>query len=142
MKSIQKFKKSLNIGFVENTGIYGHCPFQIYYQSKEGHIAHSNLIPEEKVLFYYKAFHRYLVEGCTTVYMSIDFPAMGDIENDFIAVFSCENKEINMCAILYDKETGKILGEIQKDDNDNLRKIFSQFVSVILPLKKDLTLTV
>ena len=130
MNNINDFIKTLvSIDKIEGTNDFGHYPFQALSESKDGEITISTLALGGDVISCYKIFKKQRTEGATKMYMSLDFPAGGDIKDDFVMVFSYENKELSKIAIPYNIKTGERLDPIT--ESNHLEKIFNNFKSVI-----------
>jgi hypothetical protein len=81
----------------------------------------------------YNFFFKYISEEAETIHMALDFPAMEDIETDFVLVYSGGIKKPMSYAIIpYDNKTGergpmieeaKVLDFINKDLEHVARKI-------------------
>jgi len=117
MKSVEEFVKSMvKIEFIENSNCFGHYPFQLFCEDKNGKFEMNALALGGDVKSCYKRFSEYKKQGAKRIYMSLDFPSRGDIENDFVAIFYFENNELNLFAIPYSLEDGKQLDVIKKSD--------------------------
>jgi len=126
MKNVEEFVATMvKIDIIEDSNSYGHYPFQLYVELEDGNIEMNALALGGDVASCYKRFAKYKKEKAKRIYLSLDFPKGGDIENDFIAIFSYENGEINLYAIPYLLENGEVLQTII--ESVQLSKILEQF---------------
>lgn len=110
MKTKEDFIKSMvNIEYIEDEGVYGHYPFQLFSETKNGDFEINSLALGGDVKSCYLRFLEYKNEGSKRIYLSLDFPQGGDIENDFVAILSFENDNLDLIALPYRTEDGKIL---------------------------------
>lgn len=129
MKSVEEFISSMvKVEFIENSNGFGHYPFQLFAETKDGKyemnaLALSNVVP------CYKRFAEYKNNDANRIYMSLDFPKGGDIQNDFVAIFSFENNEIKLQAIPYQVSDGKILEGLK--ESQHLKTIKAQFLGFL-----------
>jgi hypothetical protein len=113
MENVEMFIKSMvKIEFIEKSNCFGMYPFQLFSEDIDGKQTVQTLLLGGNVKSCYEIFNNN-VENCKKVYMALDFPKLGDIENDFIAVFSFENNEYKVIAIPYTTE-GKVLEFIKE----------------------------
>ena len=130
MKNVQNFVTDLvKIDYVEQSDCFGHYPFQMFVEKKEGGFELNALALGGNVNSNYLRFREYLKAKAKRIYLSLDFPAGGDIENDFVAIFSYENGKYNLFAIPYETQEGKTFLEITK--SEQLDKIFNQFLKAV-----------
>ena len=114
MKTVEEFVKSMvKIEFIEDSECYGHYPFQLFAETKDGKFEMNTLALGGDVESCYGKFSEYKSNDAKRMYMSLDFPKGGDIKDDFVAIFSFENGDINLFAIPYNVEDGKILDIIK-----------------------------
>ena len=78
----------------------------------------------------YKRVKEYVLSDAKKIFLSLDFPKSGDMEHDFICVFSVIGVKTEILAIPYDEETGEKFEYITKD-NQLLDRILNDFESVI-----------
>lgn len=129
MENIEEFVKALvKIDFVEQSECYGHYPFQMFAKTEDGQNHILALALGGDVATCYLKFKDYQNKGAKQIYMSVDFPAGGDIKNDFVAVFYFENDELKVFAIPYEPETGKILDRIT--ESTHLTLLINQLKSI------------
>jgi len=133
MKNVQEFKDFLKIEFMEEHQAYGHFPFHIVSEDQQNKITLGAMVLSS-IGKCYKMFHDTMKGGAKRCYMSVDFPAMKDIEHDFIAVFSYESSthEMNLVAIPYNGETGERYPEISYKDSEILNEIFKEFAMTVV----------
>ena len=129
MNNVNEFVERLvKVEFIESSECFGHYPFQICSKTKDGSLRLGALALGGDVVSCYRALKKELEEGCTEIFLSLDFPANGDIENDFVAVFSVVNGLCSLFAIPYDQD-GNILERITK--SKILDQIFEEFKNQI-----------
>lgn len=130
MKTVEEFVKTMvRIDFVENSECFGHFPFQLLAETKDGKLEINALALGGDVAACYRRFAKYKNSGAKRVYMSLDFPKGGDIKDDYVAIFSFENNEINLFAIPYKTKDGTTLDYIKT--SDHLDKIKADLVSFL-----------
>lgn len=128
MKDLQGFIKSMvKIDYLEDFGAYGHYPFQLVSEDTEGKMTIGALLLGGDVEACYSTFAKQIKNGDKRVYLSVDFPAGGDIDKDFVAVFSYENEEYSLLAIPYNIEDGSV--DEQITESETLVEIKAQFLS-------------
>ncbi len=130
MKTVKEFaEKLVTIDFVEQSNCYGHYPFQLFVEKENGEFVMCALALGGDVNSCYQNVKKYKNEKANRIYLSLDFPAVLDMENDFVMIFSLENKKIETFAIPYNVETGEKL-DIVKEGNF-LTNILSDFKKVV-----------
>jgi hypothetical protein len=131
MKTVEEFIKSMvKIDFIEDSDCFGHYPFQLLSENKDGKIEINSLALGGDVASCYIKFSDYKKQGSKRIYLSLDFPKTGDIKNDFIAIFSFENEEINLLAIPYETENGNKLDYIRNSNTlSNVKEDLLSFLN-------------
>lgn len=130
METVKEFVESVvKIDLLEDYNCYGHYPFQLVVETKDGHLEMNALALGGDVASCYRRVSKYLKEGATKVFMSLDFPANDDIEKDFVCIFSVVNGNFDIYAIPYSVETGEKYEEIHK--STLLDKILVDFKHII-----------
>lgn len=105
---LKKFTESLvQIEFKEEMEGYGHYPFQMIAESPEGNLE-LNCLALNDVRLCYAKFATYYKKGYPKIYMSVDFPNVGDIRQDFVCIFSYENGVLKAMAIPYNNKNGEL----------------------------------
>lgn len=123
MKDLKEFVDTLvKIEFLDHCNAFGFYPFQMYVEDKEGKGNMISLSLGGDVRAVYKVFTEYYNENPRRIYLALDFPAVGDITNDFVCIISYEKEEFTLYAIPYNTETGEIFPEIHKSELLNLIK--------------------
>jgi len=113
MKDLNEFiEKLVEIRFVEGSNAFGHYPFQLYVELLDGKVEMNALLLGGNVKSVYNRVKQYVLKGFKRLYLSVDFPAVLDIEHDFVCAFSIENDKLTILAIPYDTETGDIFERI------------------------------
>lgn len=121
-------KKFVTIDFVESSGCYGHYPFQMLVEMQDNSLE-VNALAVGDVRQCYSIFASKLAKQAKSVFMALDFPASGDMVNDFVAVFAVENGIFEIFAIPYDPETGEKKEPTKTSQLLNMIK--SQFVAFL-----------
>lgn len=107
MKTTQDFIDALvKVEFIEDSKMFGHYPFQLAAEGKDERLNIGALFLGGDVLSVYRAAKTQIQEGATKLFLSCDFPAVGDIKTDFIAVFTYQGGALSSLAIPYDPQTG------------------------------------
>jgi len=130
MKTIEEFVKLMvKIDFIEDEKCYGHYPFQLFVETKDNKFEINALALGGDVASCYRRFAEYKNNGAKRIYLSLDYPKGGDIDDDYVAIFSFEDGVINLFAIPYKVEDGKVLDYIK--DSTQLDRIKSDFESFL-----------
>jgi hypothetical protein len=130
MKTVEEFvKKMVKIEFIEDSNCFGHYPFQLLCENKDGGFEINALALGGDVDSCYRKFAKYKKEGAKRIYLSLDFPKGGDIENDYVVIFTFENNKVELFAIPYEINGGKILDIIK--DSTQLDFIKSDILSYL-----------
>ena len=106
MKTVEDFVKFIDID-KQDEGRYAHYPFQLAVVTKDNELIIGALDLGGQVEACYDVFKKFLFQKPKNIYLSVDFPAVGDIEDDFVAVFYLEDGEVKNLAIPYKIKTGK-----------------------------------
>ena len=123
MKTVEEFVKSMvKIEFIEDSNCFGHYPFQLLCENKDGGLEINALALGGDVASCYRRFAEYKKDGAKRIYLSLDFPKGGDIENDYVAIYTFENDKINLFAIPYEIEEGKRFDVIKNSEQLDLIK--------------------
>jgi len=131
MKNVKEFVDCLvKIDYVEDSNCFGHYPFQLFVETNDGKFEINALALGGDVLSCYRRVKKYFKENSKKIFMSLDFPSGGDIENDFVCIFSIVNNSFDIYAIPYNTETGEKYDEIH--NSDLLSKLLTQFKDIIL----------
>ena len=130
MKTVSEFEKELvKIEYIEQSECFGHYPFQLVCENKKGGIELNALALGGDVAACYRRFAEYKCQGAKRIYMSLDFPKGGDIENDYVAIFSFEDDKLSVYAILYEVERGERIYTIT--ESKQLDRIKEQLASFL-----------
>ena len=122
MKTIEEFLESLvRIELIEDSKCFGHYPYQLFCEKNDGS-SEINAIAIGQVSLVYNRFALHKKNGAKRIYLSVDFPAGGDIHNDFVAIFSFENDLLSVFAIPYDNTNGEIFDVITQSTQLDLIK--------------------
>lgn len=134
MKDVQEFKEKLvtidPIEGTDNSG-YGHFPFQMVSVSPTGSITMTALALGGDVAGCMEKFKESVSCGSNKVFISLDFPSGGDVEHDFVAVYSYDNsraKVFDMFVIPYCSDTGFRYDEITPYSSNHLNRLYRQLM--------------
>jgi hypothetical protein len=105
---------------------YGHYPFQMVVIKAEKKMEICALALST-IMDYYTVAKKWVVQNPIKLFISIDFPKMGDMDRDFVAVYSIIEGEYEVCAIPYDRETGKTYPIVEGKDSPKLQELVQQF---------------
>jgi len=129
MKNVKEFVEQLvKIELIESEDCYGHYPFQLFVETNDGKFEMNSLALGGDVESCYKMAKQYLDDGAKKIFMSLDFPASLDIENDFVCIYSIVDEVFDVYAIPYNTETGHIYDEIHS--GEMIDKILEDFKSI------------
>ena len=118
MKNVDEFvKQCVKIDHLEQANCYGHYPFQLFVEIKDGSFVMNALALGGDVASCYRKVYEYKRDKAKKIFLSLDFPKGGDIQNDFIAVFSVDDKGTSVFAIPYDTESGDRMGIIKESQH-------------------------
>lgn len=107
MKDLKEFvEKLVKIEFLDHCNAFGFYPFQMYVEHQYEKATLCALDLGGDVRAVYKAFADFYKEPAKRIYLAVDFPAVGDIVNDFVCIIGYENNEFTLYAIPYCVETG------------------------------------
>ena len=107
--------------------LYGHYPFSIVAMTEDNNMTVGALALNDVVMCYF-TFAGEIVKGAKTVYMSIDFPPMFEIETDFVAIHEYIDGKSSVVALPYNPQTGE-LHEIVTEGRA-IELLTEQFVAV------------
>lgn len=132
MKNIEEFV-DFNIKITkQDNGKFGYFPFHAFVEKKDGTFDVIVIAGVNSVEDCYKLMVKYISDSCKRIYMAIDFPAGGDIPNDFVAVFATEGIDFKAFAIPYDVNTGKVYERLLR--SRQMIEIVSHLKSVSLKI--------
>ena len=121
-----KFIDSMvDIAWVEQSESYGHYPFQLYVQTEDGKIELHALALGGDVAGCYMHVKKYRNANAKKIFLALDFPAGGDIKDDFVAVCSVVDGKSECVCIPYDPKTGDVKPVIK--EGEQLQLVLSQF---------------
>ncbi len=131
MKDSNEFIKNLvKIEYQKTIEAYGHYPFQMYVEFNNGKKQLVSLALGGNIRAVYGKVRK--IYGKTKkIFLSVDFPTNGDIESDFVVVYSVIDKIITSQAITYDTKTGKTLEVLGVVSSKQLTIITNQFKALI-----------
>jgi hypothetical protein len=109
-------------------GAFGHYPFQLVSQKADGKLTVTALCLGGDVMKVYKTSRTLIEDGAVKLFLSVDFPAHLDMDQDFIAVFAYENDQARCFAIPYDPTSGETFPHKTGQATENLTKVFNKFV--------------
>lgn len=135
MKDLQSFITDMvRIEKIESVQAFGHFPFQLLSEGSDEKLTLGALDLGD-VIPCYKIFAEHLAKGAKRIYMSVDFPAGGDLVEDFVAVFQYENETFNVIALPYDAE-GTQSPQVTTEESKHLSEIKSQFEQIVKAFTK------
>ena len=117
MNTEEFVRTMVKIEFLESSNCFGHYPFQLLCENKDGGMELNALALGGDVDSCYRRFVQYKKQEAKRIYLSLGFPSGGDIEHDFVAIFVFENNEINLFAIPYEIEEGKMFNRIAESSH-------------------------
>lgn len=130
MENTKQFIEALvKIELLDDGVTYGYYPFHLIAEKANGKLDFNSLALGGDVLACYKRFKHYVDSGALKIFMAVDFPAHGEINNDFACVFSMIEGEFSVCAMPYSTATGEVFEVFEK--TKLLEVIKKQFLSVI-----------
>jgi hypothetical protein len=130
MTTTKEFIEQLvDIQYVESSNCYGHYPFQLFVETNEEKFEMNALMLGGDVLACYNRVRHYVKIGSKKIFLSVDFPAGGDITNDFVAVFSILEGVVVSLAIPYDANVGTIYKQVLF--SEQMKFIESQFKKIV-----------
>jgi len=131
METVKEFVDNLvKIEYIEDSECFGHYPFQLFVETNDGKFEINALALGGDVLSCYNRVSKYLKEKSNKIFMSLDFPAGGDIEHDFVCIFSIVDDKFDIFAVPYNPENGEIYDEIH--ESTLLNTILDQFKEIVL----------
>ena len=105
-------------------------PFHLVVEKPDGGLD-VNALCTDTVADCYKRVKQYHYKGFKKMYMSIDFPATGDIDHDFVGIFTIHPDKIGFAALPYDSKTGEKFARIYKSHTITmLLDEFSRFLQL------------
>ena len=118
--------KYLKIEFIKEEGMWGMHPafMHIEHPKREdfNEEMYANGVEE-----YYLMVNLTMRVNPSVVYLALDYPAGGDIKNDFVVIFFVLNGVADCFAIPYNNKTGEIYPDIFPHDYRQLEEILIQF---------------
>jgi len=130
MKDLQSFITDMvRIEEIESVQAFGHYPFQLMSEGSDDSLTLA-VLDLGDVIPCYKIFAEHLAKGAKRIYMSIDFPAGGDLAEDFVAVFQYENETFNVVALPYDAE-GTQSPQVTTEQSVHLSELKTQFETIV-----------
>ena len=115
MKNLNEFvEKLVKIEFIDHCNAFGFYPFQMWVEHKDGKSTFASLDLGGDIRAVYKAFADYYKEDSERIYIAVDFPAVGDIESDFVCIIACEKDIFTIKALPYSPNTGEQFTAITK----------------------------
>jgi len=106
----------VKIELVEDSGSYGHYPFQMVVVNKNDGVELNSLMYGGNISACILRIKECLQAGAKKILISLDFPKALDLINDHVVVLEIAGERITGTAITYSTETGKILERIEKSD--------------------------
>jgi hypothetical protein len=126
MKTTAEFIEGfVKVEYMEDDKAFGHYPFQLYVENRDGTFDLNALLLGGDVEAVYRRVRHYIKARAKLIFLSVDFPAGGDIPHDFVCVFSLMEGAGSIIALLYDPKTGERFPEIH--ESSLLQDILTQF---------------
>lgn len=126
--TLQEFRDTyVKVEYLEDEKAYGHKPFHLHAEDSTRPELDTEIPPMEMSMFYRPLALLHKAVPDSIIYFSVDFEAMEDMKNDFIAVFSIIDKEFSIVAIPYNPETGEVYEDVKLEDSVVLGKILGEF---------------
>lgn len=120
MKTVEEFINTMvKIEYIEQSNCFGHYPFQLFAETKDGGHEMNALALGGDVKACYERFLEYERAGAKRIYLSLDFPKGGDMNKDFVAIITLEDGEIDIFAIPYNVDDGDQFNRIEKSEQLN-----------------------
>ena len=115
MKNLKEFVDQLvKIEFLDHCNAFGFYPFQMFVEDKEEKVSLCALDLGGEIGKVYQAFAEYYKEKPKRIYLAVDFPAVGDIESDFVCIIAAEKDVFTINALPYSPNTGEQFTAITK----------------------------
>lgn len=122
----QEFKDGIDINVIEK-GKYGHYPFYMHVLTDDDKLEINALALAGDVLAVYHKVQQYRMGAFKEIFLSIDFPASGDMPDDFVACFFLVGDDLELVLIPYNNETGERYEEVTGGKTiDDLKKQFQR----------------
>lgn len=127
--NFSKFEEIVKIDFIENSNCYGHHPMQLAAVNKKGELELNALMHlktddiKNRVEYYLNR------NDFKELFLSLDFPANDEIQNDFVLLLHLKEKTFEQVLIKeYDVNTGAILNT----SDDSEQKIVKHIVNLLI----------
>lgn len=124
----EKFKQNFTtIEYVEGSNAFGHHPFQLVVINNNGEMEINALVGlrMEQVI---RRVKEYLADKAKDIFLTLDLPKGGDIENDFVlALHLLEGQLIETSTIEYDPKDGKIIKMLDNRESSLIAAIAKYF---------------
>lgn len=116
----------------------GHFPYKLFVEKSSGQkVLHTIKFKGITKKYYVEFIKQFRKDDPKRVYMSLDFPPSGDIEQDFIVIFSYENNKLSGFAIPYSAKDGTKSAPIYKSETlDKILLALDTYILRILEYKK------
>lgn len=124
----EKFKQNfITIEFIEDSNAFGHHPFQLVVITNNGETEINALagLRMEQIICRVK---EYLSAKAKDIFLTLDLPKGGDIENDFVlALHLHDGKLITTSTVEYDPNDGKIIKMLDNRESSLINTIVKYF---------------
>lgn len=104
----------VKVEYLDHCGSFGFYPFQMFVEDKEEKVTLCALDLGGEIGKVYQAFAEYYKEKPKRIYLAVDFPAVGDIESDFVCIIVAEKDIFTIKALPYSANTGEQFTAITK----------------------------
>lgn len=130
--NFNKFEKIVQIDFIESSNCYGHHPMQLAVVNKKGELELNALMHLETNDIKNRVEYYLNRNDFKELFLSLDFPANDEIQNDFVLLLHLKEKAFEQVLIKeYDVKTGAILNT----SDDSEYKIIKQMVNLLIAEK-------
>jgi len=124
----EKFKQNFtSIEYIEGSNAFGHHPFQLVVINNNGETEINALVGlrMEQVI---RRVKEYLSAKAKDIFLTLDLPKGGDIENDFVLILHLhEGKLISTSTIEYNPNDGDIIKILDNRESSLITSIVKYF---------------
>jgi len=128
--NFEQFKEQLvKIEFIESADAFGHHPMQLVVIDADERME-LNSLSHLGIQHIISRVKEYINNGSKDVFLSIDMPKGGDVENDFVLmVHFNNNKVVATTSKEYIPETGEVVKVIDDSNSSHIRTIVNYFTA-------------
>lgn len=127
---INQFRTNFaKIEFLESAGSYGHHPFQLFVVTADDKNEINALVGLQISDIIGRVKH-YISAGAKDIFLSIDLPKGGDIQEDFVFILHIENGEkAETIVVEYNPENGSIIQDTDGSQYTLTETLIGYFIS-------------